>query len=386
MDASELTQLTARGEDSTLQFKVDVRNATSLAGEMVAFANCGGGTILIGVDDNGKVVGLDAEAVKRINQLVASVATDNVRPSINPRTENIPVSGRVVMVITIRDGLSKPYMDNQGTTWVKSGSDKRRVTSREELQRMFQQSQLVHADAVPVNGSSESDIDREYLRTFFAKHFGSDFDEEGLPLSQALSNMNLLAEGALNLSCVLLFSKHTQRLLPAFHVKAVAYPGVDIHASEYLDSQDFHGNLEAQYRGGLGFLKRNTRHPQNGQDVNSLGVPEIPYIVFEELLANALIHRDYFTSAPVRIFVFDDRIEIISPGHLPNNLTVANIKSGNSNIRNPILASYATRVLPYRGLGNGILRAIKEYPDIDFKDDRDGNLFHAVIHRRLQGA
>ena len=99
------------------------------------------------------------------------------------------------------------------------------------------------------------------------------------------------------------------------------------------------------------------------------------------MLANAIIHRDFFISAPIRIFIFDDRIEIISPGNLPNNLTVANIRSGNSNMRNPILASYATKVLPYRGLGSGIVRALKEYPDIDFIDDRDGNRFVAVVRR-----
>ena len=103
--------------------------------------------------------------------------------------------------------------------------------------------------------------------------------------------------------------------------------------------------------------------------------------MFEELLANALIHRDFFISAPVRIFVFDNRIEIISPGHLPNNLTVANIRSGNSNIRNPILASYATHLLPYRGLGSGIFRSLNAYPEIEFDDDRAGNQFKVTIRR-----
>jgi ATP-dependent DNA helicase RecG len=103
--------------------------------------------------------------------------------------------------------------------------------------------------------------------------------------------------------------------------------------------------------------------------------------VFEELVANTLIHRDYFISAPVCIFIFDDRIEIISPGHLPNYLTIENIKAGNSVIRNPILASFATKLLPYRGLGNGVRRALKVYPDIDFIDDKEGNLFKAIIKR-----
>jgi len=97
---------------------------------------------------------------------------------------------------------------------------------------------------------------------------------------------------------------------------------------------------------------------------------------------NALVHRDYLVSAPIRIFIFDDRIEIISPGHLPNNLTVEKIRSGNSIIRNPILVSYVAKgLLPYHGLGSGIKRALEEWPQIDFTDDREGCLFTATVHR-----
>jgi len=381
METTELLEIAARGEDSRHQFKGDVNNATNIGREMIAFANSGGGVLLIGVNDDGTLNVLDATDVGRVNQLVANAATQNVKPAINVHSENVLVSSGVVMVVTIHDGVSKPYSDNQGVYWVKNGSDKRRVTAREELQRMFQQSSLVHGDELPVTGSSVSDVDREYFRAFFARHFGHDLDDEQLSMGQVLTNMNLLTDGALTVSGVLLFGKNPQPLLPTFHVKAVAYPGVDIHASYYLDSQDFHGNLESQFRGALSFVKRNVHRKQNGQGVNTLGELEIPEIVLEELLANAVIHRDYFVSAPVRVFVFDDRIEIISPGHLPNNLTIANIRSGNSNIRNPILASYATRVLPYRGLGNGILRAVREYAEIEFEDDRDGNLFRVTISR-----
>jgi len=129
------------------------------------------------------------------------------------------------------------------------------------------------------------------------------------------------------------------------------------------------------------FLIGNTRTLQNGRSVNSLGEPEVPRIVWEELLANALVHRDYFISAPVRVLVFADRVEIVSPGHLPNNLTIENIKAGNSNIRNPILASFAAKLLPYRGLGSGLLRALRAYPAIELIDDRSGNLFKAIVAR-----
>ncbi|MFN9236231.1 MAG: RNA-binding domain-containing protein [Planctomyces sp.] len=385
METTELLEAVGRGEDSRHQFKEDVTNATALAAEIAAFANSGGGQIFIGVADNGSIHGLDVAAVGRLNQLISNTASTNVRPAINPRTENVSVGNGIVLVVTIPDGLSKPYVDNSGVIWVKSGSDKRRVTAREELQRMFQTAQLVHGDDIPVPGTSVSDIDVEYFLQFFTKRFGMDLEEQGLSLAQVLTNMRLLSTGLLTVSGALLFATDPTPLVPAFHIKAVCYPGTDIHASQYADSADIYGRIDSQFEQAMSFVLRNLRREQRDQGVNSEGILEVPRIVFEELLANAIIHRDFFVSAPIRIFMFDDRIEIISPGHLPNNLTVANIRSGNSNMRNPILASYATKVLPYRGLGNGIVRAIKEYPEIEFIDDRDANRFVAIVRRPSAG-
>ena len=382
METVELLEIAARGEDSRHQFKDDVTNAASLAGEMVALANSGGGKIFIGIADDGTIHAHDAPHVRRLNQLIGNAASTLVRPPINPLTENVPVASGVVVVVTIADGISKPYMDNNGVIWVKTGSDKRRVTAREELQRMFQTAQLVHGDDVPISGTSIADIDLDYFRRFFRSRYEQDLEEQGQSLAQVLSNMRLLSDGALTVSGILLFAKDPQVFLPVFHAKAVCYPGNDIHATTYLDSADIVGRIQTQFEEGLSFILRNLRREQMDQGINTTGEVEIPRIVLEELMANALIHRDYFVSAPIRVFVFDDRVEIISPGHLPNNLTVANIRSGNSNIRNPILTSYATKLLPYRGLGTGILRALREYPSIDFVDDRDGNLFRVVIHRR----
>jgi ATP-dependent DNA helicase RecG len=382
METTELLELVGRGEDSRHQFKEDATNAISLGAEIVAFANSGGGRIFIGVANDGTIRAHDMVSIDRLNQLIANAASNSVRPPINPITENVPVSTGIVIVVTVPDGLSKPYMDNSGAIWVKNGSDKRKVTSREELQRMFQSAQLVHGDDVPIQGTSVADIDLDYFRRFFKARFERDLEDQTLSLSQVLANMRVLRGDALTVTGVLLFAKDPQVFLPVFHVKAVCYPGNDIHATKYSDSADVYGRIQSQFEDSLGFILRNLRREQMGQDVNSLGEVEISRIALEELLANALIHRDYFVSAPVRIFIFDNRVEIISPGHLPNNLTVANIRSGNSNIRNPILASYATRVLPYRGLGTGILRALKEYPAIDFIDDRDGNQFRVVIRRQ----
>ncbi|HEX3742375.1 MAG TPA: ATP-binding protein [Bryobacteraceae bacterium] len=249
------------------------------------------------------------------------------------------------------------------------------------MQRMFQSSQLIHGDDIPVRGTSAADIDLEVFRRFFRSRYEEELDEQDLSLAQVLSNMRLLTDDRLTVTGVLLFAKNPADLLPAFHIKAVSYPGVDIHETEYLENADVTGRIDRQFEDALSFILRHLRRRQAGRGINSLGELEIPRIALEELLANALIHRDYFVSAPIRIFIFDDRIEIISPGHLPNNLTVANIRSGTSNMRNPILSSSATHLLPYRGLGTGILRAVRAYPHVVFEDDPDRNEFRVILRR-----
>jgi ATP-dependent DNA helicase RecG len=272
-------------------------------------------------------------------------------------------------------------MDKNGAIWVKNGSDKRRATSREELQRLFQQAGLVHADETPVAGLSAGDVDMPYFEAFFAQQFGEPLAQHNQPLPQLLTNMNLMNQGQLNVAGGLLFAKSPQYALPAFIVKAVAFVGTRIEDERYIDSRDITGKLADVFQQTLGFIIANTRAAQGEQGFNSPGLPEIPRIVWEELVANALIHRDYFISAPVRVLVFADRVEIISPGHLPNNLTIENIKAGNSNMRNPILASFAAKLLPYRGLGSGLLRVIRAWPQIELIDDRAGNLFKAIVAR-----
>jgi ATP-dependent DNA helicase RecG len=196
--------------------------------------------------------------------------------------------------------------------------------------------------------------------------------------------MNLATDdGVLNLAGLLIFAERPELIKPHFVVKAIRYPGNQIHVTDYVDTEDFAGPLPKIFDDALAFVMRNLHKIQAGRGVNAPGRPEIPESVFEELLVNALVHRDYLVSAPVRLFVYDNRIEIISPGHLPDNLTVEKIRTGNANIRNPILVSYVAKgLLPYHGLGSGIKRALAAWPQIDFTDDRDGCLFMATVHRK----
>lgn len=379
----DLLAQVALGEDSSRQFKADIHNAESLAAEMAAFANTDGGTIFIGVTDHGDAQGLSREAVGRINQLISNAASQLVRSPLTVLTENVLLAnGNLVIALTVPKGLDKPYFDKNGVIWLKAGSDKRRVNSKEELRRLFQISSQFHADELPTKAGIDK-LDRLRFRDFLHKHHTHEFPEAPDDLLRLLQNMNLATDsGVLNLAGVLMFTERPEWIVPQFVVKAIRYPGNKIHSTEYVDTEDFSGPLRTIFENSHAFIMRNLHKVQAGQGVNAPGIAEISPVVFEELLVNALIHRDYLVSAAIRIFIFDNRIEIISPGHLPNNLTVDKIKEGNSNIRNPILVSYAAKgLLPYHGLGSGINRALENWPHIEFIDDRDGCLFTSIVHR-----
>lgn len=384
MTEAELLQILMRGEDSRHQFKREVHNADSIAAELAALANSGGGRLFLGVCDGGRIAGLDAANIQRINQLLSNAASQHVRPPIHPITDNIQTKHGVVMAITVPDGLSKPYIDNQGRIWVKNGSDKRHVTAREEIQRLFQRAGLVYADVIPVTGTSEDDINEKAFTAYFERRYGQIPGLAEQPQSQLLQNLGLGDGHELNLAGLMLFGTHPQRYRPAFEVKAVAFPGLVLHDSRYVDSEDIGGTLLEQYQRSFAFIKRNLRHIQADQGFNSLGQLEIPEQALEELLVNALIHRDYFTSASIRLMVFADRVEMISPGHLPDSLSTEAIRLGATNRRNPTLTEHAIHILPYRGLGTGIPRALHDWPNIELLDEIVSNQFKVIVPRPKQ--
>jgi ATP-dependent DNA helicase RecG len=347
MTLAELKAQIARGEDSRRQFKQDIHNPDALAAELAAFSNSEGGVIFLGVADDGSLPGLTLPDVSRLNQMISNAASQHIRSPISVQTENLRLKNqRIVIVLTVPKGLDKPYFDRNGVIWLKSGADKRRVNSKEELRRLFQSVDQFHANQLPTKAGIDK-LDKWRVRDFLRDVHKQSFPNSARERLRLLQNMNLATEeGVLNLAGVLLFAARPEWIKPQFIIKAVRYPGNTIHQTQYVDTEDFAGPLRKMFDGALSFINRNLHKIQAGQGVNSVGIPEIPLSVFEELLVNALAHRDYLITAPIRLFVFDNRIEIISPGHLPNNLTVAKIRTGNSVIRNPILFTATIRRRP----------------------------------------
>ncbi len=383
MDAEKLLEIIANGETSKVQFKEVFSNADSIATELVAFSNAKGGMILFGINEKtGAVTGLDFASLREIGSKMSQIATDLVRPIIPITTEVIALQydgeTRRVLVVYVEEGTAKPYKDRNGTIWMKQGSDKRKLTENAEIIRLFQQSGIVFTDEMTVPDTSLDDTDERLIKDYLS-HIGN----EDMDVSEAIcQNLNILKNGRLTLGGLLFFGKEPQRFRPAFCVKAVSFYGNDLAGSSYRDSIDIVGVIPDIFKGMMSFLKNNLHHTQQGQNFNSTGILEISEIALEELCQNALTHRDYSKNASVNLLIFDNRVEIISPGALPNSLTIENIKMGNAVMRNPLIASFCAKTMKYRGLGSGIVRALKEQPDIHFINDSNGEQFKVIIPRK----
>ena len=253
---SPLAQI-ALGEDSTRQFKADVKNAESLASEMAAFANTNGGTIFIGVADDCSTPGLSPQDVARINQLISNGASQLVRSPLAVQSENVALeNGRIVIVLTVPKGIDKPYFDKNGVIWLKAGADKRRVNSKEELRRLFQFTNQFHADELPTKAGIDK-LDKLRFRDFLRDVHKQDYPDSPDALTRLLQNMNLATDdGRLNLAGVLLFAEQPEWIVPQFVVKAIRYPGNKIHVADYLDTEDFSGPLPKLFEGALAFVMR----------------------------------------------------------------------------------------------------------------------------------
>ncbi len=375
------------GETTQVQFKEKFTSEKEIARELIAFANTKGGVILFGVaDKTGEGIGLSYSEIQTISSALGNTANEQVRPTIYIETEVVCVEEKSFLVCSVAEGRNKPYKNLQGEIWVKQGADKRRITENAEILALFQESGAYHPDAEGVQGTSFADLDRYAIDDYLQKVYATTLDGFGGNAEQVLRNIHILDRaGTPTLAGYLFFGKHPEFHCPTCMVKAVAFYGNDLTGTHYRDTKEILGNMPQLYDKSMAFLKANLHNLQEeGASFNTLGKLEIPEEVLEEVLQNALVHRDLLRSAPIRIFVFDNRVEIISPGALAGGLTEEDIRNGKTYQRNPYMATFATNALHYRGIGSGIVRVLAEYPAIRLSNDVSAQEFTVSIPRTIQ--
>ena len=408
MKEIDIIQQIKSGEVSKVQFKERLLDNYDIGCELVAFSNARGGTLVVGVKDKtGSVNPLSYLEVQETTNTLGNIASENVVPAILVDVETISVDGGSLVVAHIKEGVNKPYHDNRGIVWVKNGADKRKVFDNAELAEMMTDCGSFSPDEAGVRDATIKDLDENTIKTVLSNKFekvlvrkglvGDTFRETSLNTvcsaiasghdgEKLLRNLRFIRpDGKITVAAMLLFGKYTQRWLPAMTAKCICFVGNNLGGTQFRDKvndADIEGNLLHQFETIMDFFTRNLRHIQVGDEFNSQGILEIPYISLVEFTVNALVHRSLNATAPIRIFIFDDRVEIHSPGTLPNGLTVDDIVVGTSMPRNMFLFTNAIHLLPYTGAGSGMLRASSEDMNVSFINNDRTNEFVITINRK----
>ena len=395
------------GEVSGVQFKERILDKYDIACELVAFSNSHGGKLVVGIKDKtGEINALSYSEVQETTNLLSDIASENVVPSILIKIDTIEVEDGNLVIATVKEGLNKPYHDNKGIVWVKNGADKRKVFDNAELAEMMTDCGSFAPDEAGVRDATVNDLDATTIKQFLGNRFERVLEKKGLTCDayneasldmicsaiakghdceKILRNLRFIRpDGTLTVAAMLLFGKYTQRWMPMMTAKCICFAGNSVGSKVFRDKvndADMEGNLLHQYDTIMDFFTRNLHNVQVEDEFNSMGKLEIPYTSLVEFTVNSLVHRSLNMKAPVRIFIFDNRVEIHSPGALPNGLTIDDIKAGTSMPRNMFLFNNAIYLLPYTGVGSGITRALDENIKVTFMNNDKSQEFVITVWR-----
>ena len=400
MNRTELLQRIANRENSRVEFKRDDCHPDELATEISALLNLEGGVILLGVEDDGAISGL-TRSREAAEEWVMNIVRQNLQPAIIPvwtcmETEKDKDVGIIELAA---DSPGKPYKAKRGRAWVtfiRAGSTSREATRAEEG-RLYQAARLVRYEikSVPDTGLEALDMDR-------IENYYQDVLKRSLPARtnlenrrRLLLNSDLLVEAGdgagASVAGLLLFGKNPNRRLPQAGVTAVAFPGLE---KEYntVDEERIRGPLTPRVsedgdvveRGVIDrtvdFIKRNMGSVAYLEGGRRRRKSSFPLDAVREALVNAVAHRDYAREGTdIEVSLYRDRFEVISPGRLPNGVTVEKMKEGvvlvaRNELLKEILRDYRYIEHYAMGVRNRIINSMRRHngtePDLVEGDDR----------------
>ncbi|GAB6275603.1 MAG: ATP-binding protein [Rectinema sp.] len=357
---SELLEKIRLGEDSFLELK-EVRFAgekvkgplqDDIADEFAAFANSRGGVVLFGVDDSTReVLGIPLDKLDAVESLVKQACEDSVKPPLAPVIERMTlpdISGKEVPVLRVEVGQGLFVHQSPGGYFHRVGSSKRPILP-DHLARLFQQrsqSRIIRFDETPVPSATLDDMSEPLWRRF-APDNNIEHRESLLgKLGMAAKDL----EGVLRptVAGILMGCEFSERFLPNAYIQVVRYAGTDImpegNASYQIDAADIKGPLDMQIFGACDFIRKNMLVAAQKKGTSGrTDKPQFDMLAIFEAVTNAVAHRDYsMYGSKIRIRMFDDRLEIYSPGMLPNTMTPESLPFRQS-ARNETIASLLAR-------------------------------------------
>lgn len=380
MDVYNLLQ---QEESHLLEFKENFDSTDSLAGELVAFSNSKGGKIIVGVKDKTKkIVGIDLSF--DFEEFVMNVATHNCTPIISPLVEFYTIDGKTICVIAVFSGKLKPYyVTKRGAergTLIRIGSSNK-PADKAWIQQLSRESRNLTFDRLEVTGACFGDFDLDKIKRFQKrkmKKLGALIEEIDIDYLKKLGCYKIINGNRFpTIGGLLVFGtgpQNTTGLIRA-EVKCARFKGNE--KGLFIDQSVISGTIDSQIDDTVSFILKNTRMGGIIKGIKREDIPEYPMIAIREAVTNALVHRDYFVSdsKAITVAIFDDRIEIESPGILPLGVELEGLGK-QQKTRNPLISKLLFDMDYFDEWGQGIIKMRKEMADANlpglvFKENFD---------------
>lgn len=357
---TELMELIANGENSGTEFKRDDIRPEQLAKEVVAFLNLQGGRVLLGVEDDGSITGLQRPNVQ---EWILNVFRDKITPQVVPYYEEILLDdGQRVGVISVPAGISKPYVvrhSGREDVYIRT-LNRSELATREQQMRLFQSGGLVHIEVLPVAGTDLDDLDLDRIEYHIKTNIG-DPEVPATPdgwQSRLVGLGMMTSDGHGRTVCtvagIVCFGISPRRALPQAGIRVEVYSEVDKEYQATLDRvldkplvgrwrTNEHGDAELIDDGLVeSFIGLINDHISADTDQVAQSFRRerqwlYPPEAVREVVLNALAHRDWTRAVDIEVVVYADRLEVVSPGRLPNSMTVEKMLAGQRSPRNPLI-------------------------------------------------
>ena len=319
MDTTVLKQRIAQGENSTTEFKE--RCDQEAIETAAAFANTSGGIILIGVSDNREITGFTIG--KETLRDVANRISQAIDPRVVMELESANIEGKSVLLVQITESQIKP-VSVKGTCYKRVGNSNR-VMSPQEIAQMHLKSVGQTWDQLSVVSAKNHDIDEQKIQWYLTRREESRnvVQPQNMAVPDLLRNINCISEEeTLTHAGILFFGKHPQRFFHNAQLRVVRFKGTSV-THPVIDRLDCSGTLWEIVNATEEFIRKNIRllSLRSSKSFQRDDKFEYPLDALREAIINGLIHRNYQEPADVRVFIFDNRVEIISPGTFPEGVS-----------------------------------------------------------------
>ncbi|PKK85253.1 MAG: hypothetical protein CVT48_06295 [Thermoplasmata archaeon HGW-Thermoplasmata-1] len=344
-------------ESESVEFKPSLAQNRDIVESVSAFSNTSGGRIIIGRSDDGEVLGADIG--KRTLENLANQIKQNTDPPVFPSITIEDVESKSIIVVEVSESSAKPVLAC-GRAFKRVGRSNQKM-GYEEIRKLAMHSSKVYWDGQICEGTALEDIDKEKVKWFLRKakeERNFDVDPEA-PTKEALERLNVLKNEKLTNAAVLLFGKNPQKFFLQAKIRCARFKGVD--GLDYIDMKILEGTIPELRENAIKFIMQHTKHGVFFDENRRYDRWEYPFRALEELLSNALAHREYESTSDMQVSIYDNRIEIWNPGELPEPLTPADLKKKHKSIpRNRLIAETLFLIKYIEQWGRGTNRVIKE--------------------------